>query len=123
MQYAPWIGLGAGTLAALALANISGKPAGYSSFAGAAVTTLALVSSEMVSKRKLALYSSGEGIQAMRPYGLGAIVPEYGNRLGAIAFEPQASRGYGAGQLGSYGETVNLGNINVAAFGTPGFNA
>ena len=36
--------------------------------------------------------------------------------------EPQASRGYGAGPLGSYGETVNLGNINTTAFGTPGFS-
>jgi hypothetical protein len=59
--------------------------------------------------------------------GLRAVVPEYSMRglgrggMGAIVMESQASRGNGAGPLGSYGETVNLGAINPGAFGTPGF--
>lgn len=123
MQYAPWIGLGTGTLVALMLRNTIGRAAGWGTFAGAAGVTIAMAISEMSAKNKLAAHASGETIDAMKPYGLGAIVPEYGSGrgLGAIVMEPQASRGYGAGQLGSYGETVNLGNINTSAFGTPGF--
>lgn len=114
-EYAPWVGLAVGSLAAWGLGTMNKRATGWSAAAGAGAVTLGTVMMEMAAKANFGTD------------GLGAIVPEYGN-MGAIVMEPQASRGYGAGALGNragvggdYGEVVNLGNINTSAFGTPGF--
>ena len=66
-----------------------------------------------------------EGYRRRR--GAGAIVPEYSRRgTGALVMEPVGPSGRRAGTLGKtvdYGETVNLGGLNVGAFGTPSFRA
>jgi len=136
-RFAPYIGAASGVVTALALAWTTGQPAAASAAATVAVVTLGFALSEWAARRKLKDLASGETLDAVRRYGLarvgrtGAIVPEYGGTrgVGAIVMEPQASRGYGAGPLGrtrrmgtgAYGDVVTLGNINAAAFGSPGF--
>jgi len=117
-KYAPWVGLGAGLASAFALHQMGGKAAGFASAAGAAGGAGAIFGYDLLSQHL--------ATQMATTSGLGAIVPEYGNGVrglgkgtGAIVFEPSAQRGYG---MSGYGETVNLGNINPKAFGTPGFN-
>lgn len=126
VTYAPWIGMGAGVLTSLALWNMAGQPAGISALAGALVIGGGFVVSEAAAKMRL---QNGGAVAGIRG-GLRAVVPEYSlrglpaggvGRLGAIALEPLSDRGYGAGPVGSYGETVNLGQINAGAFGTPTF--
>lgn len=115
MNNAPWIGLGAGTLVGLGLWNMSSQPAGVAAIAGASVVALGMVFGEMAAKMRMQKAGTA-GVGAIVAYG-----PGQGDGMGAIVMEPQASRGYGAGQLGSYGETVNLGAIRQQAFGTTGF--
>ena len=121
VNQAPWVGIGAGTLVSLAMWNMTGKPAGIASLTAALTVGIGMVVAEMAAKMRMAPTA-----------GLGAVVPEYsmsglgnggrsGGGMGAIVMEDQASRGYGAGPLGAYGETVNLGAVNTSAFGTPGF--
>lgn len=116
VKNAPWVGLGAGGLVSLAMWNMSSRAAGISGLAAASVVGLGVVIGEYAAKMRMAPAA-----------GVGAVVPEYsmaGARrgTGAIVMEPHASRGYGAGPLGSYGEEVNLGAINPKVFGTTGFN-
>lgn len=122
---APWLGLGAGIVAGLGLGAMTRKkPTTNMAVAAAVVTSLAFLLPGWMAG--MAANGNGNGATTA---GLRAIVPEYGMRglgggrrgTGAIVMEPQASRGYGAGPLGSYGETVNLGRVNTGAFGTPGF--
>lgn len=135
MEKAPWVGGLGGTIIALLLGTMSGRPAGWGAAAGSTVVSLAMIASEAVAKQQLApmMAQNGNGgnVAGLLGSNLRAIVPEYANtrgiRTGAIVMEPQASRGYGAGPLGgrnlaAYGDVVNLGNINQGAFGTPGFN-
>ena len=128
MRNAPWIGLGAGILAALGLGAVTRKqPTTTMGITASVVTALAFLMPSWMSAMGGGGVAAGNGMTA----GVGAIVPEYSARpgTGAIVMEPHASRGYGAGALGrgrrrgvgSYGEVVNLGAINPAAFGTPGF--
>lgn len=131
MKNAPWLGLGVGILAALGLGAMTKKRATTAmGVGGAVITTLAFMLPSWMASMGSPMASNGG--TAGR---LGAVVPEYSMRglgrrgVGAIVMEPQASRGYGAGPLGrggrrgmgSYGEVVNLGQINPRAFGTPGF--
>lgn len=128
MQYAPWVGLGAGMLTALMISWTSGRPAGIGVAAGATAVASAMMLGEWAAGKRLKEVASGETVDAMKKYGLG------GGRLGAIVFEPHASRGYGAGPMGAivpvmsrsgtgaYGDVVNLSGVNASAFGTPGFN-
>lgn len=122
-KYAPWLGMAAGAVAALGLYMMGGTSASLSGFVAAGAAGGALLLNDAVRAARpgedaLAMAGGGGGTTA----GLRAIVPEYERAgMGAIVMEPQASRGYGAGALGSYGEVVNLGNINPASFGTPGF--
>lgn len=117
-KYAPWVGLGAGGLAAMAMQLLADTGQALNTF------TSALGVSGMIAINDLMVRRTATTA------GIGAIVPEYsygmrglpGGGMGAIVMEPQASRGYGAGPLGAYGEEVNLGNVNPAAFGTPGFS-
>jgi len=114
MNNAPWIGLGAGALVGLGLWSMSSQPAGVAAMAGASVVALSMIFSEYAAKMRVAKTGTA---------GFGAIVPQM-NGTGAIVMEPHAGRGYGAGQLGSYGETVNVGSLGAIrqqAFGTPGF--
>lgn len=127
MQNAPWVGLGTGLLASMMVGWTSGQPAGVGAAAGATVVTGVMAVSEMAAKARLKEVASGETLDAMKPYGLGAIV-----------MEPHAGRGYGTGPLGAivptyssaprtnglgaYGDVVNLKGINPSAFGSPGFN-
>lgn len=134
LQNAPYVGLGTGLLASLLVSMTSGKPAGVGVAAGATVVTAVMAASEMMAKQRLAEVAAGGTLDAMKPYGLG-------RGTGAIVMEPHASRGYGAGPLGSgvgaivatyssaprrgvgaYGDVVNLNGINPSAFGTQGFN-
>jgi len=127
VKNAPWIGMGAGVLTSLALMNMVGQPAGIAAFVGTAAVGATMLLPDAIAKMRTAALTSG-GTAGFR--GLRAVVPEYSlrglpaggvGRLGAVALEPIADRGYGAGPVGSYGETVQLGQINAGAFGTPTF--
>lgn len=136
MENAPYVGGIGGTIIAMLLGMMSGKPAAWGAAAGSGVVSLSMIASEAVAKQQLApmmAQNANGNVAGLLAGGrrMGAIVPEYANTrgLGAIVMEPQASRGYGAGPLGgrrnglsAYGDTVNLGNVNQGAFGTPGFN-
>jgi hypothetical protein len=135
VKQAPWIGIGAGTLVSLAMFNMASQPAGVAGMVAAALVGVTMLTSEAAAKARLdaaVAQTDMVGANGAAPVaGFGAVVPEYssmrglparrGRGMGAIAMEPHASRGYGAGPLGAYGETVNLGNINASVFGTPGF--
>jgi len=117
MEFAPWIGGLVGTVSAMLLGMMSGRPAAWGAGAGSAVVTLALAGSEAAAKMRMA--SGGVGAIVMEPHAsrghgagpLGAIVPEYGS----------SPRTAGLGGLGAYGDQVTLKGVNAAAFGTPGF--
>jgi hypothetical protein len=130
MEKANWVGGAAGTVAALLLGAMSGRPAGYAAAAGATGVSLAMGISEMIARNRVA---------QMMPADAGPPVDPVAGLLGAIVMEPHASRGSGAGALGAivpeysntrglrgrvgaYGDQVNLANVNQQAFGTPGFN-
>ena len=113
-KHAPWVGLLAGGAGAFAFNMLAGKPAAFATAGGAAAGALSIFGYDMLSMRAAAGATPSTA-------GLGAIVPEFsGTRgLGAIVMENAKSRGYG---MSGYGETVQLGNINASAFGTPGFH-
>lgn len=118
---APWIGVGAGAVVGLAMWNLVSQPAGIAAIMSGLLVGSSMAISEMAAKSRLAAAVPATTTQA----GIGAVVPEYSSAprrsgVGAITMESHASRGYGAGALGSYGETVNLGAVNIKAFGTPG---
>lgn len=129
VENAPWVGIAAGGLTSLALWNMTSQAAGVASLTAAVTVGIGMLASEYAASMRAPL-PAGNGTAGLR-----AVVPEYsmrglparGRGTGAIVMEPQASRGYGAGPLGAYGETVNLGGgrgtgaINTGAFGTPGF--
>lgn len=126
---APWVGAAAGIVTGLALYNMTGRAAGLAAMSSSALLAVALWGINYAAQMRMQAAAGAPAANGTA--GIGAVVPEYSMRgLGrgrggtgaAIAMEPQASRGYGAGPLGSYGETVNLGAINTSAFGTPGFS-
>lgn len=127
IENAPLLGGLAGLVVGGALFAMKMQPAGLAASAGAVVTALGMWGLEKAAEMKAAALVEAATIPGTN--GLRAVVPEYGMRglgsggrgMGAIVMENQASRGNGAGPLGSYGETVNLGAINPGAFGTPGF--
>jgi len=116
MEYAPWVGLAAGGVAGLALWNMSSQAAGMIALAASGVIVLSTVVGEAVATSRLAA-------EAPKTAGMGAIVAEFGNRnrggMGAVLME-RAGTGRGMGDA-SRGANINLGKINTAAFGTPGF--
>ncbi len=122
VEYAPVAGIAGAGVLALLVRGIVGAPAAAMTFSAGAAVGLVMIANEMSAKAAMASANGAEN-------AMGAIVPVYSRPqgMGAIVMEPQASRGYGAGALGggrgvgSYGEVVNLGNINAKAFGTPGF--
>lgn len=119
VKNAPLVGAGAGALAALAVWNLQSPGAGAGALTAALTVGIGLWAVDYAAAMRVAAAAPAPANGAA---GLRAIVPEYGMRgLRAIAMEPHASRGYGAGPLGSYGEVVNLGQVNAGAFGTPGF--
>lgn len=130
IENAPLVGAVAGLTLAGVLYAMRMQPAGLAAAAAAAVAGLGMWGLEYSAKMKAQQLASGASAAQETFDGLRAVVPEYsmrgtrglGRGMGAIVMEPQASRGYGAGALGSYGETVNLGAINPGAFGTPGFH-
>jgi hypothetical protein len=123
VRNAPWVGVGVGVLASLAVWNLQNARAGAGALTAAITVGIGLAAVEYAAGMRMGA-GNGNGNAVA---GVGAIVPEYGvagagrGGMGAIAMEPHASRGYGAGPLGSYGEVVNLGQVNASAFGTPGF--
>lgn len=124
-DWSPWVGLGAGALGSAALYFLGGMPAAVSGFTAGAMVTGTVATKEYLEKQ--GAIPTAPAAAAAGTAGFGAIVPEYSRALpargmGAIVLENQASRGYGAGSLGSYGEEVNLGNVTPGAFGTPGFS-
>lgn len=136
VKWAPLLGGLAGGIASIGLWLVGGAPTATSGFLAAGTVAGFGLASDMVLKGRAAQIqyaiangatsmaapapALAEGAPATGPQaGIGAIVPEYGP-TGAIVMEPTASRGYGSG-LGSYGDVVNLGNVNAAVFGTPGF--
>lgn len=128
VENAPWVGIGAGTLVSLALWNMSSQAAGVGALTAGLTIGIGMIASEFAARSRMSQVAPAA---AAPTAGLRAVVPEYSmagvprsrrsGSLGVIAMEPHASRGYGAGPLGSYGETVNLGAVNASAFGTPGF--
>lgn len=141
VKHAPWVGMGVGTIASAALWMMSGAAPGASALTGATVVSLGNFAHDWVLKTKgAAVMASVMGAPAATPangmtgyMGMGAIVPEYGGMngvrghmgagTGAIVMEPvDPSTGRQPGTLGApYGETVSLGSVNTAAFGTPAF--
>jgi hypothetical protein len=120
---APWIGVGAGAIVGLAMWNMVSQPAGVGALTAALLVGGSMAVSEMAAKARLT--AAVPVAPATTTQGIGAVVPEYSaaprrSGVGAITMESHASRGYGAGALGSYGESVNLGAVNLRAFGTPG---
>lgn len=127
MEFAPYIGMGTGLATAIALGYTVGRPAGMSAAAAAVGTGSAMLLAEYAAGQRLRQVASGETTDAMRPYGMGAIVPEFGTRgvgnpLAAIVMEPHASRPVGNAGVGAYGDVVNLSGINSDAFGTKAFH-
>ena len=118
---APLIGIGAGGIVGLAMWNMVSQPAGVGALTAAVLVGGSMMLSEAAAKSRL----SHAAAPSTPTAGFGAVVPEYSaaprrSGVGAITMESHASRGYGAGALGSYGESVNLGAVNIRAFGTPG---
>lgn len=119
-NWAPALGIAIGAAGSMAMFAMVGAPQGVSALAGAVVGGGALAIKDAIDKSK-----------DMKGYrGYGAVVPQMSNmRTGAIVMAPIAGRGRNVrGLRGSYqavgptsGETVTLGAINQAAFGTPGF--
>lgn len=125
---APLVGAGAGLVTGLALYNLSGQAAGLAASAAAAVTGLALWGINYAARMRMQMAAGSPAATA----GMGAVVAEYSapRRRGtgaAIAFEPTRNRGYGAGPLGQYGETINVrglagtGAADTSVFGTTSF--
>lgn len=117
---APLIGVGTGAIVGLAMWNLVSQPAGVAALVSALAVGGAMMASEAAAKSRLTHVAA-----PTTTAGFGAVVPEYSaaprrSGVGAITMESHASRGYGSGALGSYGETVNLGAVNIRAFGTPG---
>ncbi len=107
-KHASWFALGAGAVASAALYVLGGaKSAALAAVAGVGVAGVSLASDM--------LWKASPGLVAGLA-GMGAIVPEYAGMrgMGAIVMQPALS--------GVTGESVSLGAINPAAFGTPGFN-
>jgi len=126
LENAPLVGGLAGVIVGGVLYAMKMQPAGLAAGAGALIAAGAMWGLEKAADMKAAALVEA-ATAPITAAGLRAVVPEYSMRglgrggMGAIVMESQASRGNGAGPLGSYGETVNLGAINPGAFGTPGF--
>jgi hypothetical protein len=99
-ENAPWVGLAAGGLASLALYNMVSRTAGIAALSGTVAVAAAFVGSKLAAAKTMA--------------GLGAVVPEYRDGLGAVVMESPASRP----RQFSGGESVSLGALNASAFGT-----
>lgn len=121
VKYAPLAGLGTGAIAALSLKWLadSDDAAVGGLVAAAVVGGLGMVMDMVAPQMTGAPALPSAGAEGYRR-SLGAIVPEYGNGMGAIVYQPMAN-GQRNSSIGSYGETVNLSGINTAVFGTPGF--
>ena len=133
MKYAPWIGIGVGELVAMIFGYSTGKASGMAAGSAAALTGVVMVTSDYFGGKKLSELSasrtSASITDAMAPYGLGAIVAEYGSQpgrprqlgnggqLGEIVWQKQNTRGVGA-----YGDQVRLRVVTQSAYGTPGFS-
>jgi hypothetical protein len=136
MRYAPYIGIGVGELVAMIFGYSTGKASGMAAGSAAAITGLVMVTSDYFGGKKLSELSasrtSASITDAMAPYGLGAIVAEYGSQpgrprqlgngnaggqLGEIVWQKQNTRGVGA-----YGDQVTLRGVTQSAYGTPGFS-
>lgn len=116
-KHAPWVGLGVGLLGSgLVYMVLKGRGMGREALWASGAASVATAVTWFAADK---LLEQGRGPIATA--GLGAVVPEYSGHLGALVMEPTASRGYGAGPLGSYGEEVNLGAVSSSVFGTPGF--
>lgn len=137
-----WVSLGAGALSAGVMYFLFGTPSALAALAaaggvsGTLIGFKALVKSQSTATTDPATgptvspQASTPGPAGVGGYryrrrsmrGMGAIVPQLQppgmNGLGAIVLEPSATRGLGDPR----GETVSLGNVNPAAFGTPGFS-
>jgi len=132
LKNAPLYGGAAGMLVGGILFAMKMQPQGLAAVAGSVISAGAMWGLEKAAEMKAEalLEAATAAPAAQAAAGLRAVVPEYSMRglsagrqgMGLITMEPQASRGYGAGPLGAYGETVNLGAINPGAFGTPGFH-
>lgn len=133
-RYAPFIGVGIGFLGSMALYGMLGSaPAGAAAAAGAVGVGGSLIAYRLLNESKAAAGVTPPAITGlgyghnnrMSMYGrrgrTGAIVPQLQPQgmagVGAIVMEPTATRGLGDPR----GETVQLGQVSPAAFGTPGF--
>lgn len=142
-RWAPLLGLGAGSIASIALYWLGGAPASVASLATSLGAGGSLMLLDMVQKNSLGEYAlalpadvtappadqaaSGAAATAGLRGRMGVVVPQRlsGGTKG-IVMENPASRNpyqrYGVQGVGApYGEDVNLGSINPGAFGTPGF--
>jgi len=130
-EYAPYVGVGVGALGSAALYAMIGAPQGAAAMAGAVGVVGALIAYKLMNQSKLEagieppVTSTSGRRRAMRR--VGAVVPQLqpagmaGRRTGAIVMEPTSTNGLRGGLGDPRGETVNLGQVSPAAFGTPGF--
>jgi hypothetical protein len=140
-KYAPWIGLLAGAVTAVAVYMLGKGKAGMGAAiatigTSAAVTGIGVAADQILAGTDANAAIAAQALRApdssshagfgsmytMRPNGMGAVVMEPVRGLGAVV--PQLSSG-GMGDLGytSYvgGEKVNLSGVNEGAFGTRQF--
>jgi hypothetical protein len=122
MQYAPYIGLGVGSLVALIFGYTTGKASGMAAGGAAVVVSGGMVTADWAMRKKFTALIGADATKPLAPY-LGAIVAEYGNmpgrpralsgaNMGEIIWQKQNVRG---------GEVVQLRGITQSAYGTPGF--
>ena len=141
VKYAPIWGALAGIATSFAFAALGGpKSVGAGAISSLLVGAYGSLQ-DMVLKQRGALVAGALNTPLTMPAnGNGGAVPNgepVVDGTGAIVFEPTASRGYGSGMgalpantgaivpeyqnLGGYGETVNLGNVNPSVFGSAAF--
>lgn len=132
VRWANLFGLGVGALASALWMMIGGGGQASSAFLSAATVSLFGLANDFVLKERAApilaaITSSGASMQLPTgTAGIGAIVPEYSNGMGALVMEQMGPGGQRPGSIGglnSYGEVVSLQGVNVGAFGTAPFRS
>lgn len=128
VRWANLFGFGVGALASVLWMMIGGgRTAGVAFLSAGTVSAFGLANDFVMKERAApvlaAIASSGAAMQMPGTAGVGAIVPEYGNGMGALVMEQMGPGGRRPGSIGSYGEVVSLQGVNVGAFGTAPFRS
>jgi hypothetical protein len=119
-DWSPVVGMAAGGLSSLALKMLVGTPQALASLGSSLI-----MGAVLLVDKYLDAPAATSGLGRGRRRHMGAIVAEQmaglpAGGVGAIVMTPAADMTQSYGYQGG-GETVSLGSINPAAFGTPGF--